>query len=189
VTRTLLHTRSVTFRGYRRDDGLWEIEADLRDERAYESYGGDRATIPAGSPVHDLHIRAVVDDTLTIRGISSGMAATPVAECKLSQEPLQAMVGVTMGPGWRRSIESRMGGVNGCTHLRELLFSMATAAYQTIPVYQGQLARRGLAPPPPSERPPGHLEKCLALAFDGPAVQRHYPRYYMSSDISGDREK
>ena len=54
---------------------------------------------------------------------------------------MQQMIGVTMGPGWRQAIERALGGVRGCTHLRELLFNMATAAYQTIPAYRHRLRR------------------------------------------------
>ena len=31
--RTLSHTRAVTYHGYRRDDGLWDIEAHLHDSK------------------------------------------------------------------------------------------------------------------------------------------------------------
>jgi hypothetical protein len=31
VPRTHVHTRSVEYRGYRREDGLWDIEAQLTE--------------------------------------------------------------------------------------------------------------------------------------------------------------
>ena len=31
--RVLSHTRAVTYHGYQRDDGLWDIEAHLRDSK------------------------------------------------------------------------------------------------------------------------------------------------------------
>ncbi len=186
VNRTLLHTRSLSFHGYKRDDGLWDIEASMRDERAYQSYGGDAGTTPPGSPIHDLHIRLTVDDTLTVREISSAMHTTPVAECSLSQEPLLTMIGTSMATGWRQSIESRMGGTKGCTHLRELLFNMATVAYQTIPVYQAQLTRQAGTSASSCGQPPFHLGKCLALAFNSPAVKRLYPKHYRSDQVPSD---
>ena len=34
---------------------------------------------------------------------------------------MRRMIGATMGPGWRKAIETHLGGVQGCAHLRELL--------------------------------------------------------------------
>jgi hypothetical protein len=52
-----------------------------------------------------------------------------------------------MGPGWRQAIDRTIGGVQGCTHLRELLFNMATAAFQTIPHAQRHEAGESRATP------------------------------------------
>ena len=68
---------------------------------------------------------------------------------------------------------ARLGGIRGCTHLVELLWPLATAAYQTIyPV----LARE--RPARDEDRPPGHLDSCHALARDGEVVRAHHPRWY-----------
>jgi hypothetical protein len=90
---------------------------------------------------------------------------------------MQQMVGVTMGPGWRQAIEKALGGIRGCTHLRELLFNMATAAYQTVPVYRERLRRQSGVPEAENAAPPYHLGKCLAWDFNGAVVQRHYPKF------------
>ena len=37
VPRTHVHTRDVQYRGYRREDGLWDIEAELTDTKTYEA--------------------------------------------------------------------------------------------------------------------------------------------------------
>jgi hypothetical protein len=87
------------------------------------------------------------------------------------------MVGATLGPGWRQAIEKALGNNRGCTHLRELLFNMATAAYQTIPSYKERLRRQAGAPRSASTEPPYHLGKCIAWDFDGPVVARHHPEF------------
>jgi hypothetical protein len=171
--RTHLHTRSVVYRGYHREDGLWDIEAEMTDTKAYALERSERGLIPPGGPIHGMSIRVTVDDTMTIREIASASDHTPFDECQQGQEPMQRMVGATMGPGWRQAI----GGVRGCTHLREMLFNMATAAYQTIPSYQHRLRRQAGLPEPESDKPPYHLGKCIAWDFDGPVVQRHYPKF------------
>ena len=175
--RSHLHTRSVVFRGYRREDGLWDIEAEMSDTKTYAIERSERGVMQPGTPVHGLSIRATVDDTMTIREIASAMDHTPFDECQQGTDPMQRMVGATMGPGWRQAIERALGGVRGCTHLRELLFNMATAAYQTIPGYRHHLHRQAGLPEPDSAEPPYHLGKCIAWDFDGPVVQRHYPQF------------
>lgn len=179
AARSLLHTRRVAFTGYRRDDGLWDIEAQMSDARAYASFGPDKAPIPEGEPIHDMGIRVTLDDGLVIQEIAALMHSVPAPECARASDPLQAMVGVVMGAGWRQTIESRMGGIKGCTHLRELLFNMATAAYQTIPVYQSQMARQGASLD--NAPPPRHLGRCMTWDLQGPVVQRFYPRFYLGS--------
>ena len=175
--RSHLHTRTVVYRGYHREDGLWDIEAEMRDTKTYALERTEKGVMPPGTPVHDMAIRATVDDTLTIREIATSMDHTPFGECQQGNDPMQQMLGVTMGPGWRQAIERALGGIKGCTHLRELLFNMATAAYQTIPHYRERLRRQAGTPSPESDQPPYHLGRCIAWDFDGPVVQRHYPRF------------
>ncbi|NDF80067.1 MAG: DUF2889 domain-containing protein, partial [Betaproteobacteria bacterium] len=80
--------------------------------------------------------------------------------------------------GWRKTIEAHLGGVAGCTHLREMLFNMATAAYQTIPsARQFKAQQLGLPEQVPTSPPP-HVGKCMSWAFDGPVVARYYPMFY-----------
>jgi hypothetical protein len=175
--RSHLHTRAVVFRGYHREDGLWDIEAELTDTKTYAMENFEHRAMPAGTPVHGMAIRVTVDDTLTIREIASAMEHTPFGECQQGTDPMQRMVGVTMGPGWRQAIERALGGIGGCTHLREMLFNMATAAYQTIPHYRERLRRQAGLPEPDNTAPPYHLGKCIAWDFDGAVVQRHFPRF------------
>jgi hypothetical protein len=175
--RTHLHTRDVAYTGFHREDGLWDIEAWMKDTKTYSFERSERGHMPPGTPIHEMTIRVTVDDTMTIREIASSMDYTPFGECQQGKDPMQKMVGATMGPGWRQAIERALGGTRGCTHLRELLFNMATAAYQTIPAWREQLRRGAGVPAAQSEQPPYHLGKCLAWDFDGPVVQRHYPRF------------
>jgi hypothetical protein len=49
------------------------------------------------------------------------------------------LVGLQIGPGWRRKVQAAIGGRHGCTHITELLGPVATIAYQTL---YGEEARR-----------------------------------------------
>ncbi len=175
--RTHLHTRAVVYRGYQREDGLWDIEAEMTDTKTYELDRSERGAMPAGTPIHGMAIRATLDDNLTIREIASASDDAPFGECQQGTDPMQQMVGATMGPGWRQAIEKALGGTRGCTHLRELLFNMATAAYQTVPVYRAHMRRQAGLSDMEGDTPPYHLGKCIAWHFDGAVVQRHYQQF------------
>jgi hypothetical protein len=164
--RTHLHTRHVVFRGFRREDRLWDIEAEMRDTKAQVFEIPGEGTWQPGEPVHNMAIRVTIDDALVVRDIAVAMDGAPHPECPQAQAPMQTMIGCTMGPGWRQAIERNLGGTRGCAHLRELLFNMATVAFQTIPES---------LPAGAGENPPFYLGKCMAWDFNGSVVQRHYP--------------
>ena len=178
ITRTPLHTRAVTYRGFARSDGLWDIEGSMRDTKDYSFERFERGVLKAGTPLHDMFVRVTVDSSLKIVAIETGMPATPFSECIHAAAPVQRLIGATLGRGWRKAIESAIGGVEGCTHLRELLFNLATAALQTIPSYiDFQQREAGNPPPEPTVAPP-YVGQCMSWRRDGPAVQRFYPQFY-----------
>ena len=179
VNRKAIHQRQVVYDAYVRDDGLFDIEGRLSDRRTYESYNVDRELIPVGDAVHDIVITVTVDDQLKITAITSTMHNVPTGACRQTQAVLQALVGHTMARGWRKTINHAMGGVEGCTHMRELLFNMATAAYQAVPIYarfygKGPNAAFELTEPPP------HLNQCMTWRIDGEPVRRVYPQFYIA---------
>lgn len=176
--RRLSHTRNIRFQGFEREDGLWDIEAELIDVKPYPFELPSDGLRNAGEPIHRLRLRLAVDEQLVVREVAGEMAAIPHPECADAPAPLQRLIGCTLGPGWRQAIERHMGGVQGCTHLREMLFNMATAAYQTVPAGLAQRRLRLDEAEPRSDGPPHHLGKCLSWDFDGPLVQRAYPMFW-----------
>jgi hypothetical protein len=176
--RRHLHTRAVTYRGYLREDGLWDIEGEMSDVKTYGFQRSDGRDMPPGAPIHHMSIRLTVDETMTIRAIATSMDSTPFGECQQGNDPMQQMVGARLGPGWRQAIEKALGGVRGCTHLRELLFNMATAAYQTVfPWRERERRLAGVAPTQATE-PPYHLGRCIAWDPNGAVTQRYYPQFF-----------
>jgi hypothetical protein len=80
---------------------------------------------------------------------------------------------VKIGPGWRREIRERLGGIQGCTHLVELLGPLGTTAFQaTGRARDARNANR------PSARRPYQLGSCHVYAEDSPAVMERWPQYY-----------
>lgn len=173
AAREPIHARRVECRGFRRQDGLWDIEGRLVDTKAYPFENAFRGTLQPGEPIHDMWLRLTVDDDLLVHDVAAVSDAVPYAVCPAITPRFAALVGLRIGAGWRKQVLERLGGVKGCTHLVELLWPLATAAYQTIyPV----LARE--RPRLEASRPPSHLDSCHALARDGEVVRVHHPRWY-----------
>ena len=158
---------------------MWDIEGHMRDTKTC-SWQAERGLLPPGEALHDMWIRVTIDTSFVIHAIESSMERRPFVECSGAVDPMQSMVGVTMGPGWRRIIDSRLGGVQGCTHLRELLFNMATVAYQTAASQRGTLEEQAVYMAQ-VQKPPFHLSKCLGWDLGGPVVERHYPQFFASA--------
>jgi hypothetical protein len=173
--RQPLHTRRYEFNGYRRADRLWELEGGIVDLKAYAFDNDDRGRVEPGTPVHQMAIRLTLDDGLTIKAIEAVTDHGPYHVCPAITPNFQRMVGVRIGPGWRKAIRERLGGAEGCTHLVELLIAMATPAYQTIlPV----LSRERRAAKDPTETWPGLINSCHAYRDDGPLAKKYWPERY-----------
>lgn len=172
--RQHLHDRKISYRGYLRDDGLWDIEGQLRDSKTYPIHLGSRGDMPPGENVHHMQIRVTIDDEMVIHDIAACMPDTPYLECQPATQAIRQVVGLQMGRGWKRKIEEAIGGLQGCTHIRELLAGVATAAYQTIYPYRSMhsLVRFDQV----SERPK-HLGQCTAWDLEGAVVQRYFPQF------------
>ena len=70
TTREELHFRRIDMRGYRRSDGLFEVEGRVTDRKPHDftPFSGGRQ-VPAGAPVHDMGVRLVYDDKLRVHDV------------------------------------------------------------------------------------------------------------------------
>src|SRR3546814_20631364 len=77
VSRQPLHTRSIRVQSYGRDDGLWDLEAELIDLKAYDfpKHNGD--IFRAGRPIHHMHLRITIAEALPIVAAQAVYAAAP----------------------------------------------------------------------------------------------------------------
>ncbi|MFQ5937653.1 MAG: DUF2889 domain-containing protein [Acidiferrobacterales bacterium] len=172
-SREPIHRRSVQCQGYRREDGLWEVEGHLVDTKTYAFANRERGEIKPGEPVHEMWLRLTVDDDLVIRHVEAVTDAGPFSICSAVNERFKLLCGVRIGRGWRRKVNELLGGVNGCTHLVELLGPVGTTAFQTIyPIKSRQKGAESDGNKPPM------LDSCHALATDSEIVRRHWPRFY-----------
>jgi hypothetical protein len=180
--RTLLHVRQIEFRGYRRGDGLYEIDGRVTDTktRAVRHYGREDDT-PAGSPIHDMWLRLVVDEDLVVRDLVAVTDASPYAVCREAVAPMAKIIGERIKAGWTNRVKELLGGAQGCTHLMELLIPLATAAYQTLSgvrtSWPDVLDRHGK---------PVKIDSCYAYGSGRDVVQKRWPDFYTGQESARD---
>ncbi len=170
--RERLHDRHVHCTGYRRADGMWDIEGHLVDTKTYGFDNAHRGRIEPGVPVHQMWLRITVDDALVIQAVEAATEHAPYRICPDITPNYQRLVGLRLGPGLRREVAQRVGGVEGCTHLSELIGPMATTAFQTMS------ARRRSKQATQPGRKPRFLDTCHAHASTSVVVKEFYPRHY-----------
>ena len=173
--REHIHTRDITCTGYRREDGLWDIEGHLIDTKPYAFNNDERGDIAPGVPVHEMWIRITVTDRLEIKEVEATTDYSPYFLCRDVTPNFQRLVGLRIGPGWRNQALAKVGGIEGCTHIVELLAPVATTAFQTIfPIRNRERSK----PTAPSNKAPRLLNTCHAFRSDGEKVKEFWPKFY-----------
>ena len=168
AAREPLHRRAIEIQGYKRADGLYDIEGHLVDSKPYD-FKLAAGVRRAGEPVHDMWLRITVDRQLHIVDAAASMDAMPYAGgCNAIEPAYRKLVGLAIRPGFHQRVKELLGGVHGCTHITELAGMLATAAFQTM-------AGQGVQDP---ERKPFQLDGCHALASTSVVVGRYYPKWY-----------
>jgi hypothetical protein len=175
--RSELHIRRIEMRGYRRDDGLFEIDGRVVDTKTYPLHGdGSRNDTPAGVPIHDMWVRLVVDEDLLVKDLLAVTDASPFHVCREAVAPMAKIIGERIKPGWSNMVKSKLGGAQGCTHLMELLMPLATAAYQTI-----QPVRLRRADTLDADGRPVKIDSCYAYAANRELVARRWPAFHTTT--------
>ncbi len=189
--RELLHSRDIVLRGYRRTDGLYDIEAQLTDSKTYGFANHDRGYVEAGEPIHGMWLRLTVDEERLIVACEAASDHTPYTICPSAAPNFARLAGLRIKPGFLKEAAKRVGGTLGCTHLRELLQQVATTAYQTIDPARAkrEADAAGETNQLGSDQldmrisvkmggAPAILNTCVAYGTDSPVVQRRWPHLY-----------
>lgn len=174
ATRKLSHQRDICCQGYERSDGLWDIEATLSDIKGFDIETPDRPLIATDERLHYMSLCLTINVDMKIIAVNTRLEATPYRRCPKVAAQYQSLCGLTIGPGWQRSIRELLGGVKGCAHLREILSQMATVAYQTIgdAVYRKQDYREN----PHFFKP--LINSCYGLDVEGGMPNVLWPEFF-----------
>ena len=174
--RKNMHTRDIQCCGYERADGLWDIEGHLVDTKSFPTTARDTGRArQAGEPIHNMWLRLTVDLDMVIREVEAVTDASPYNLCPTITPNFKKLVGITIGPGWRREMLEHLGHVKGCTHLVELLGPLATTAFQAT---NRARENRRQADPKIGATRPFQINACHMYKEDGDWVKDRWPAFY-----------
>ena len=172
AARERLHLRRVSYEGFRRDDGLFDIEAHITDhkDRDYKLAMGTRSK---DIPVHNMWARVTIDRRFEVIDIEAVTDEMPYpGECNRIGPEYKKLIGSNLLKSFRKCIAENMGGVKGCTHLSELLGYLPTAAVQTFAGIKNEADSL-------DGKRPFQLDSCHALATNTETVRVYYPKWFV----------
>ena len=141
--REEVHNRRISCNGFVREDGQYDIEAEITDNKTYSFPSEFRGDVTPDQFVHHMKVRVTIDRSMTVTAAEAITISGPYAICPTANDVFQDLVGLTIGPGWRRRVTAAIGGRHGCTHISELMGTVGTIAFQTR---YGEDARRARVP-------------------------------------------
>jgi hypothetical protein len=103
------------------------IDVSLGDGIEIDAWFQDSSTDPAGGRmvVHEYSISAVADPrTYALAHLSAIPRVLPYDECPLAITKIGSLIGTTLGE-LRAAVPRRLPGVDGCTHLNDMLRALA----------------------------------------------------------------
>ena len=171
--RREIHHRQIEMRGYQREDGLYEIDGRVTDRKTYDFQPEGGQAFKKGEPLHDMWVRLVVDAELNVRDVIAVTDSHPYRQCPEASAALKSLVGLSIMKGWAKAVNERLGGEKSCSHQKELLIPLASAAFQTLTSYRLSLPTRLDA-----HGRPVKLNSCYAYGTDRELVLKRYPAFY-----------
>ena len=187
--RKILHERRYDIRGYEREDGMIDVEGKIVDLKPNSFDNHDRGYVPAGEPLHEMHLRLTIDHNFKIHRSVAATLYSPYRICPGATEAYSRLEGLTIGPGFNKRAANAIGTAFGCTHITEMLRAMGTVAYQSMwPIIrrkeeEAEKKRQAeeTADASKSEKPkkrPGLLGSCHAHAPWSEVVERNWPDFF-----------
>lgn len=132
VARRKIHHRKIDSQGFLREDGLWDIETRLTDTKEETTEAMERGEIKPGEALHDIWLRLTIDSELMVKNIEVVTDFAPMNACSNPNPWYKKLVGEKIETGWRQKVKTIFSGVEGCTHINDMLTIAATTAFQTV---------------------------------------------------------
>lgn len=179
--RQLKHRRTFTFEVYERDDGLWDIDAQMLDHKTHDIVLADKPRY-AGEALHDMVVRITLDVNMTIVAALVKTQNSPyITICPNINSKYQRLVGLNVLKDFRLAIKERFSKTDGCTHLSELINSLPTVAVQGIGFEVMKRTREKVENDEGAGKP-FQIDQCHAFKSDSEVVRLYYPKWYEPSE-------
>jgi hypothetical protein len=175
--RKLVHTRTITCRAWRRADGCIEVEATVTDLKGQAVPFRSRPPVRAGEHMHDISVTLVIDNDHLITDVRADTRTAPWPMCGGVDASYRRLIGLRVGAGLSKALKERLGGIEGCTHLTELVTQAANTYMQAS--WPDRISRQmAIEPDPrrwPAQNKPAFINRCHAWREDGATVIQEYP--------------
>lgn len=161
-------------RGWRRSDGLFEVEGRVTDRKPQEfKVPNGTKVVPPNAALHDMGVKLVFDDNMLVHEVFAFTDAAPYTDCLAAGETLQTLKGMRIAAGWSAEVTRRLAGANSCTHLMQLLIPMGTTAFQSL-----TMLRMDQPEALNAEGQPTKINSCYAYAAERSVVMHKWPAFY-----------
>lgn len=165
--------RGITIEVFTRQDGLWEVDAQIAD-MPLQDISLVCGVRHAGEYLHRMQLRLIVDRTYNVVDAGAETQDAPyMGTCENHQDIYRRLIGLNLLKGFRESVRERLGGALGCTHITELSQMIPSAIVQVMAIEMKKSNAYEEASSPPFQ-----LDRCHALQRDTEAVRVYYPRWY-----------
>jgi len=175
--REPVHTRQITCRAFRLENGWLEIEATLSDEKGQEVAFRSRPPVLPGQYMHHMSLSMTIDSDYLIHDVTAQTLQAPWAMCGATDDAYRRLVGLHIGPGFSQRMREILGGVQGCTHVTELVSQIANTYMQAS--WPDRMARQMSVDHDPRRWPDkttlSFVNHCHAWRQDGETLVQEYP--------------
>ena len=195
IRRTAIHRRVYDANVYEREDGLFDVEVEMRDTKPFAFDNTDRGYISPGEALHHMKMRVTLDETLEIRDVEARTLAGPYHMCGDITQNYKQLIGLKITDGFLKKATEITGRTKGCTHHNDMLKVMGTTAFQglwTLISHRNKARAeaaahrggKGADLTAPAQKLIGKsaaaalLNTCHAYAEVSPIVKRQWPEFY-----------
>ena len=91
--REEVHNRRISCNGFVREDGQYDIEAEITDNKTYSFPSDFRGEVTPDQFVHHMKVRVTIDRSMTVTAAEAITISGPYAICPTANDVFQHLVG------------------------------------------------------------------------------------------------
>jgi len=139
-----IHERNLSIRTTEIGENMICIEGNLTDERLCPAFQYSKRQLVDKGVYHHIQVKMTLSlPKLTIESIRAQMPTVPIEHCREIERVVTQLVGIQLARGFSRKVRERIGGVNGCVHMTQLLLAMSAASVQGSYAYYNRVRNNG----------------------------------------------